>query len=152
MGGNLNFYRGEYSEMIDYLDNLSTTMTKETDLGHNYTPDVDHDQFLDLEDIGVLCVVIAKKDDEIVGFVISSIQNDIFFKEIKIAIGLFYYLDKDCRGNGNGFNLLKFNDDEFRRGGAKRAIMSRKIHIPNEKAFEKLGYTKIETNHEKYYD
>ena len=138
--------------MIDYLDNLSTTMTKETDLGHSYTPEVDHDQFLAMDDIGVLYVITARKDNDIVGFVIAAIQNDIFFKSIKTAYCLFYYMDKKCRGNGNGFNLFKFADDEFRNSGAKRGFMSRKIHINNENLFSKLGYNHIESNYEKYYE
>ena len=153
MGSNLiSVQREEYGDVIDYLNNLSTTMTKETDLGHSYTPDVDHDQFLDLEDLGLLHVVTARKDNEIVGFHISTIQNDIFYKTVKIAVVLFYYLDKKCRGNGGGFKLFEFADNEFKNIGAERAVMSRKVHINNEKLFTKLGYNLIEANYEKYYD
>ena len=144
--------REKYSDVIDYLNALSTVMTKETDIGHSYTPDVDHDQFLSMEDIGLLCVITARKDDDIVGFHISSIQNDIFYKSIKTAFVLFYFLDKNHRGNGNGLKMFKFADDEFKRKGAERAFMSRKIHINNEKLFAELGYTKIESNYEKYYE
>ena len=148
----LTINREKYSDVIDYLDNLSTTMTKETDLGHSYTPDVDHEQFLTLEDVGYLCVITARKDGEIVGFHISTIQNDIFFKTVKIAVVLFYYLEKKHRGNGNGLKLFEFADNEFKNCGAKRTIMSRKVHINNEKLFAKLGYNLIESNYEKYYE
>ena len=148
----ISVQREEYSGVIDYLDNLSTTMTKETDLGHSYTPDVDHDQFLDLEDMGLLHVVTARKDGEIVGFHISTIQNDIFYKTKKTAFVLFYYLDKKYRGNGNGLKLFEFADNEFKNIGVQRALMSRKVHINNEKLFTKLSYNLIESNYEKYYE
>lgn len=148
----MNVQRENYDVMVDYLDNLSTTMTKETDLGHSYKPEVDHDQFFGMEELGMLCVITARKDKDIKGFVIASIHNDIFFKSIKTAYGLFYYLDKSCRGNGNGFKLIKYADDEFKNSGAKRAFMSRKIHINNEKIFIELGYNHIEANYEKNYE
>ena len=147
----LEFKRETYNDVVDYLENLSTTMTDETDLGHDYVPDLDHEQFYALEDMGNLCVITARKDGEIVGFVIATIQNDIFFKTKRTAFGLFYYLNKDCRGNGNGFHLMKFADDEFKRSGAVRAVMTRKLHINNEKVFTKLGYNPIEAVNEKYY-
>ena len=146
------FQRENYSDVINYLDELSTTMTKETDLGHSYTPNVDHDQFLTLDELGLLCVITARKYGEIVGFHIATIQNDIFYKDIKLAVVLFYYLEKEYRGNGNGFKLFEFADNEFKRVGAKRAVMSRKVHINNEKIFHKLGYNLIESSYEKYYD
>lgn len=147
----IEFRREKYGDVVDYLENLSTTMTEETDLGHSYTPELDHDQFLGMEDFGVLCVITARKDGDIVGFHISTIQPDIFFRTKKTAYVLFYYMDKECRGNGNGFKLFKFADDEFKSSGAQRAFMSRKIHINNEKIFNELGYNHIEANYEKYY-
>lgn len=151
MGVGLIVNRENYSDVIDYLDNLSTTMTKETDLGHSYTPNVDHDQFLGLEDLGFLCVVVAREDGEIVGFHITTIQPDIFFKDKKTAFVMFYYLEKQCRGNGNGLKMFEFADNEFKNSGVERAVMSRKIHIKNERIFDALGYNHIEANYEKYY-
>ena len=148
----ISIQREEYKDVIDYLNSLSTTMTRETDLGHSYTPDVDHDQFLDLEDLGLLYVITARKDGEIVGFHISTIQNDIFYKTKKTAFVLFYYLDKKYRGNGNGLKLFEFADNEFKNIGVQRALMSRKVHINNEKLFTKLSYNLIESNYEKYYE
>ena len=144
--------REKYSDAINYIDNISSALSEEVDLGHSYAPDLDHDQFFAMEEIGSLCVVTAKKDGEIVGFHISSIQNDIFFKTKKTAYVLFYFLDKNCRGNGNGLKLFEFADNEFKKEGADRAFMSRKTHINNEKLFTKLGYNLIESNYEKYYD
>lgn len=148
----MKIQREKYSDVINYLDNLSTTMTEETDLGHSYTPDVDHEQFIIIEESGMLHVVTAREGDEIVGFHISSVQNDIFFKTVKTAFVMFYYLEKEHRGNGNGLKLFEFADNEFKKDGAVRAVMSRKTHINNEKLFTKLGYNLIESNYEKYYD
>jgi hypothetical protein len=150
--GMISVQREEYSDVINYLNDLSTTMTSEVDIGHSYIPEVDHDQFLGIEDLGMLCVITARKDGDLVGFHISSIQNDIFYKSNKTAYVLFYFLDKKYRGNGNGLKMFKFADDEFKRNDAKRAFMSRKVHINNEKLFTTLGYKMIESNYEKYYE
>jgi GNAT superfamily N-acetyltransferase len=151
MGCRMNVQREKYDDVVDYLENLSTTMTRETDLGHSYAPEVDHDQFLGMEDMGMLCVVVARDDGDIIGFHISSIQPDIFYKSIKTAYVLFYYLDRKYRGSGNGLKMFEFADNEFKKEGAQRAFMSRKTHINNEKLFIKLGYNHIEANYEKYY-
>lgn len=148
----MKIQREKYSDVIGYIDSISGALSKEVDLGHSYEPDIDHDQFFTMEEMGFLCVVVARKDGEIVGFHISSIQNDIFFKAKKTAYVLFYFLDKKYRGNGNGLKLFEFADNEFKKDGAGRAFMSRKTHINNEKLFTKLGYNLIESNYEKYYD
>jgi len=120
----ISVQREEYSDVINYLDNLSTTMTRATDLVSSFRPDLDHYQFLALDVLGLLHFVSARKGDEIVGFHISTVQNDIFYKAVKIAVVLFYYLDKKCRGNGGGFKLFEFADNEFKNIGADRVVMS----------------------------
>lgn len=141
----------KYDDVVDYLDNLSTKMSKEVDLGHSYTPDLDHDQFRQIEDIGMLRVIIAESNGKTVGFHISTIQNDIFYKTNKTAYVLFYYFEKKYRGKGSGLKMFKFADDYFKENDVKRVFMSRKIHINNEKMFKKLGFNHIEANYEKYY-
>jgi len=142
----------KYVDIIDDMKDLLPLLSKEVDLGHSYEPDVDHEQIIAIEDMGVLHVVTARKDGELVGFHISTIQDDIFYKTKKTAFVLFYFLRKDFRGKGGGFKMFKFADDEFKNNGAKRAFMSRKTHIKNERMFDALGYNQIEANYEKYYE
>ncbi len=96
-------------------------------------------------------MVTARKNGELVGFHASTITNDIFYKDKKTAYVLMYFLKKEYRGNGAGFYMFAYADNLFKEENVDRSFMSRKIHINNEKMFFKLGYSKIESNYEKYY-
>ncbi len=148
----LNFNVEKYEDITEDLDRLFSIAVSEIVNDCPFKAEVDHEQFIQMDDIGLLQMVTARKNGELVGFHASTITNDIFYKGKKTAYVLMYFLTKEHRGNGAGFYMFKCADDLFKEKKIDRSFMSRKIHIDNEKMFTKLGYTKIESNYEKYYD
>jgi len=141
----------KYEDITDDIDGLYNDAVDEILVGCPFKHEVDHDQFIALDNAGLLQLVTARDDGKLVGFHATSILNDIFYKDKKTAFVLMYYLSKPYRGGG-GFKMFKYADDLFKHKNVDRSFMSRKIHLDNEGLFKRLGYTKIEANYEKYYD
>lgn len=138
-----------YEDILCELKDLLPSFFKEVDIyPENPTPNINHDELINLDDLGVLQVVTSRAD-KLVGFHISIIRNDLFYQHIKMGYVLFYYLLPDYRGNGNGTSMFEYADQCFKDEDVERVFMSRKIYIDNSKLFKNLGYTQFEANYTK---
>lgn len=142
----------KYEDIIPEISRLYDVAVNEVVIDCPYQADVDHEQFVNLDKIGLLRVVTVRSDGELVGFHISTITSDIFYKDKKTSYVMHYYLLKEHRGGGKGLKMFEHIETLNKSNGIDRSFMSRKIHINNEKLFNCLGYKKIESNYEKYYD
>ena len=140
----------KYRDIIEELKEIYIPFFKEVDIyPESPRPNVDHDQFIALENINGLQLVTTRESGKLVGFHISSVITDIFYKHILTGYVLCYYLLPEFRGNGNGTRMFAFADESFKKSGVERVFMSRKIYIPNEPLFLKLGYTQLESGYTK---
>ncbi len=117
-----------------------------------FEADVNHDDFINMDNMGILRVITARKDNKLIGFHVSMITNDMFYRDKKTAYVMHYYLMKEHRGNGRGLKMFEYAENLNKKDDIDRSFMSRKTHINNEKMFSALGYNKIEINYEKYYE
>ncbi|MEE8207874.1 MAG: GNAT family N-acetyltransferase [Nitrosomonadaceae bacterium] len=147
----MNFNIEAYSDLVDDLDKLYAIAVEEILVDCPLKHEVDHKQFIDMDEMGLLQIITAREDGELVGFHISTIANDIFYKGKKTAFVMLYFMKKENRGGGNALSMFEYADKVFKGSNIDRAFMSRKIHLNNEKLFDKLGFNQIESNYEKYY-
>ena len=145
------FAQEKYIDIIEELKNLYLVMEDEV-VDCPYKADVNHDQIINMQEAGLLQVITARKDGDLVGFHITMITNDIFYKDKKTAYVLYYFLLKQHRGGGKGLKMFEYAENLFKENEVSRTFMSRKIHINNEKLFISLGYNHTEANYEKYYE
>lgn len=140
-----------YHDIVGGFTKLLPEFFEEVDIyPENPIPNLDHAQFKAMDESGSLLFVCAMNGSKLVGFHITYITPDIFYKHIKTAYVLCYFLKKENRGNGNGTKMFEFADKMIRSTNAERIFMSRKIYMPNEKIFNKLGYTHVESGYTKY--
>ncbi len=151
MGGDMIFSEENYADIIEELKDLYLVMEDEV-VDCPYKADVNHDQLIDMQESGLLQIITARKDNDLVGFHITMITNDLFYKDKKTAYVLYYFLLKQHRGGGRGLKMFEYAENLFKENKVSRTFMSRKIHIKNEKLFNALGYNQIEANYEKYYE
>jgi len=139
----------KYADILDEFKLIIPDFVKEVDTyPENPKLNVDHEQIIELDEMGLLQVVTARTD-KLVGIHVAMVKADVFYKHILTAFVLFYYLTPECRSGGKGLKMFEFADKSFKDAGAERIFVSRKIYIPNEKMFNKLGYTHIEANYTK---
>ena len=140
----------KYEDILPELKEIYIPFFKEVDIyPEKPEPNVDHWQFIALDEANSLQLVTAREDGKLVGFHISSIQKDIFYQHITTGYVLCYYLLPEYRGNGNGTKMFVYADESFKKRGVERIFMSRKIYIDNEKLFENLGYRQLEAGYTK---
>ena len=132
------------------MDAILHTLAEEVDL-YPEAPElnVDHDQFITLDEADMLVLVTLRDKGKLLGFHLTMLMSDIFYKHILTGYVSCYFLDKGARGRGVGARMFEYADDVLKDKGAKRVFMSRKIYINNEALFDKLGYTQIESNYTK---
>lgn len=140
-----------YNKLIDDIDRLYSIAVDEVVIGCPFKHQIDHDQFIGMDDAGILRTVAARDNDDLVGVHVSIITNDVFYKDKKTSFVSDYFLLKKYRGGGAGLKMFQFIEDDNIKRNIDRSFMSRKIHISNEKLFDALGYNHIEANYEKYY-
>jgi len=140
----------KYTDIINELKEIYIPFFKEVDIyPESPEPNVDHDQFITLENANGLQLVTARESGKLVGFHISFVVKDIFYKHILTGYVMCYYMLPEYRGNGNGTKMFAFADERFKDRGVERIFMSRKIYMPNEKMFESLGYRQVESGYTK---
>lgn len=142
----------KYKDIIPEISALYDIAVNEVVIKCPFKVDVDHGQFVDMDEIGLLRVITARANKKLVGFHISTVTSDIFYKGKKTAYVMHYYLMKEHRGNGRGLRMFEYVEELNKKDNIDRSFMSRKIHINNGKMFDALGYNQIESNYEKYYE
>lgn len=146
----MDFTTHKYIDVQADVERLCLAGYKEVDnYPGNPKPNLDHAEFIHLDNLGMLQVVIAEDENGIHGFHISMVKYDIFYKDVLTSYVLFYYLLPEYRGNGNGTKLFEYAEELFDEQKVKRSFLSRKIYIPNENVLTKLDYTHIEAGYSK---
>jgi len=145
--GEIVYQEEKYTTLIEELDILLPSLYAEVDrYPEQPIPNIDHKRISSVPD---LQVITYRDGGTLVGFHISALMMDIFYKDIYTAMVLLYYVLPDNRGKGKGKGMFVCAEDEFKEKGVERIFMSRKIFIPNERLFDDLGYTQIEANYTK---
>ncbi len=148
----MDFSVEEYAGLTGEIDRLCAEAVDEVVVGCKFNYEIDHSQFINMDSIGLLRLITARSNGKLVGFHVSTITDDIFYKGKKTAFVLFYLLDKNFRGKGQGIKMFDYAEKLNIENDVDRCFMSRKVHLDNEKMFLSLGYINIEANYEKYYE
>lgn len=147
----MNFSIEKYKDILDDIIGIVPEFQKEICIYPEApTPNLDHDQIIGLESLGLLQVTTARGKSGLVGIHVAIVAPDMFYKPILMAYVIWYYVKPEDRGKGHGLSLFSFADKQLKQRGAERLFITRKIHMPNENLFKKLDYPQIECGHTKY--
>lgn len=140
-----------YAIILNDIKEIVPEFMKEVDIyPESPKPNLDHDQFIDLEEQNVLQVTTARLNEQLMGIHVAAVMPDIFYKHILTAYVLWYYIKPEGRGSGQGKKMFTFAEDQFKKKNVERVFMTRKIYMPNENLFKKLKFTHIESGYTKY--
>lgn len=141
----------KYKDILSDIKDIVPKFMKEVDIyPERPEPNFDHDQFIALDNEGQLQVATIREKSELIGIHVACLMPDIFYKHILTAYVMWYYVKPEARGKGVGAEFFGFTDRHLEEKGAERIFMSRKIYIPNEKLFDRLGYTHFEAAYTKH--
>lgn len=138
----------KYSDILKEIEALLPMFFEEVDkYPHSPKPDIDHDALLDMEMSNSLQVITTRRKEDLVGFHISLIMPDLFYKGTNKGYVAFYYLLPEYRGEGRGTGMFSFADKKFNEKEVEMVYMSHKSYIDCSKMFKSLGYVPFEQNY-----
>ena len=107
-----------------------------------YAPD--WERYKQVAEAGVLHIVTARKDGELVGYLVSMISPGMHYKLTNYAVNDIIYLHPDHRGGRTAFRMFKFAIEEFKKMGVSIFTVHMKTDAPFERLCEALGMQKQE--------
>lgn len=143
---------------IETLDNILEEMKpilllhwEEVALYKDKIPlDPDYDEYLHLNEIGMLRVATARDGDKMVGYFLSMISPHLHYQQDVYAVNDILYLDESYRGGDIALGMFKFAEQDLKEQGVSVLIISMKTAKPFDSLCEALGHTCVERTYSKY--
>jgi len=146
----LTFQKEDYVDLVGEIDQIAPAISYEVDIYPEAAqPNIDHKKLIILGS-SILVVTARDEDGVLRGLTVSFITKDTLFKHILTSYSVFYYLDPEYRGSGNGFKLFQTTEKWYDKFGVQRSFLPRKLHIDSRELFNKLDYVPVEVNYTKY--
>lgn len=123
------------------------------EVGQNKTkmqlnPDIERLDLLNQK--GMLHIVTARKNSELVGYHASVIDTLIHYKHILAGVSDLYWLREDCRKGSTGIRLFQYVEHTLKGRGVQILYDTTKLYLDHGKIFEHLGYRAIERKYSKW--
>lgn len=111
-------------------------------------PDI---SYLDeMERLGKLHIVVARKDGEIVGYHASIITTLVHYKNILAGMSDLYWIRKDCRNGKAPIKLFQEVEKTLKARGVQVLYDATKLYLDHDRLFQYLGYKPIERRYSKW--
>lgn len=102
---------------------------------------MDNPKYEQLDDLGLLHVVVVRSDGEIVGYYMAFMMVHPHYKDAGLmAVTDVYYLLPEFRTGGTGARLFAFVESSMKERGVTKAYLSCKIHQDHSELFVKMGW------------
>lgn len=103
--------------------------------------DIDVEGYQRLEDLGILMILTARADGELIGYVLSFLMPHLHYKSSgPMCMTDMYYVRPEFRHGVGALMFLRW-ERELKQRGIKKAITSTKVHQDHSQLFLKLGWT-----------
>lgn len=115
---------------------------KELALNQDEVPlDIDVEGYERLEQLGILMILTARADGELIGYVLSFLMPHLHYKSSgPMCVTDMYYVAPEFR-HGVGAIMFQAWERELKKRGIKKAVTSCKVHQDHSPLFFKLGWT-----------
>jgi GNAT superfamily N-acetyltransferase len=140
----ITYQEEKYLTCLDELKQLYPEHYEELSVTKTYNLDPDYEVYQKLADAGILKLVTARNDNELIGYIMFIITPHLHYKTCITAAEDIYFLKKEYRKGRIGIRLFQFAEQYLKNINVNRIIYGTKIHLDNSKLFEYLGYTHFE--------
>jgi hypothetical protein len=125
--------------LIEIADQLPAIFVRYGNEHANAPLDVDWQTMFRMSATGMLRLVVARHNKQLVGFCLNLLTRPIMYKSTLYGTTVATWLDKPYRYGLNGYKLLKTNRDLLESWGCQRMfIATDKERLGT--VFERLGY------------
>lgn len=106
-----------------------------------FKPDLDHERYLKMDELGMMHVVTARDEEKLVGYIICFVMPHFHYKSSGLtALADMYYVLHPYRKGGLGARMFKEMERGLKARGVIRAHMSCKAHEDHTKLFQAMGW------------
>ena len=106
--------------------------------------DFDWELYTNLQALGKIMFTTVRDDGQLVGYHCALVSNHMHYKTTLHGIVDFLWIHPKFRRGFIGINLLKFVEDELRKRGVRKVIMSSKNKLDTSALLQRLGYNYTE--------
>lgn len=110
----------------------------------------DFDKYLLLDSLGMLHILTARDEGELVGYFISFIQPNMHYKAELFAINDILYIKPEHRKGTVGYRLFKNAEASLKEIGVDVIVVHTKVNNDFKPLMDKLEYERIEYSYSKY--
>jgi GNAT superfamily N-acetyltransferase len=106
-----------------------------------FRAECDEEKYATLDRVGLLHVVTARKDDQVIGYFVVLVQPNPHYKDAGLmAFTDMYYLAPAHRKGLLGLQLFSFMERSLKRRGVVKFYTSHKLHRSRASMFALLGF------------
>lgn len=136
------------SEIFDEITPLFPTHHEELALNQDIIDlDPDYGRYFKMEEEGTLVIFTIRELGVIVGYYVGFIVASIHNKKHLTCYTDIFFIHPDCRGMGAGNTLFDFSEQQLRKRGIARWLVTSKDHQDSGPFLTKKGFIPIETVH-----
>jgi len=136
----ITYQEEPYSDCIEELKKIYPEHYEELAVSKEFPLEMDYETYDFLEKKGRISIITARKDLELIGYIIFFISNHLHYKSCVVAHEDIYYLKKPYRKGRIGIKLFQYAEQAMREKKINRIVYGTKVYLDNSKLFEYLGY------------
>jgi len=136
----ITYQEEAYSKCIDELKAIYPEHYEELAVTKEFPLEMDYETYDLLDKNGRISIITARKDLELIGYIIFFISRHLHYKSCVVAHEDIYYLKKPYRKGRIGIKLFQYAEQAMREKKIDRIVYGTKVYLDNSKLFEYLGY------------
>lgn len=110
----------------------------------------DYDKYLSLEELGIIHLVTAREEGEIVGYHLSLVSPNLHYSDHLYAVNDIVFLKEELRKTKTGLEMFKYAEDTLKEKGVSVLTVHMKTKQPFDSLCEGLSYDYAERLYTKY--
>ena len=137
----LSYHDVDGLKFLEELEPLFPVHYEELCVTKDFPLAPDYETYERLAQAGMLRCIVCRMDEELIGYIVFTIQPHLHYKTCKTAFEDVYYIKKEYRRGRTGIKLFQYAEKVLKEiCGVNRIIMHTKVHMDNSRLFEYLGY------------
>ena len=106
--------------------------------------DPDIEAYENMQDTGMLHIVVARSVGEVVGYHITIVRPHLHYKESLSGIADVYYLKPEHRQGMTAIKMFKFVESTLKARGVQKLFTGTKLSLDMGPIFERMGWVEQE--------
>lgn len=137
----LKIEEGSYKDALFKTELLNEHWEELVSKKHLFKVNGDYERYDLLEKNGALITILAKENDEVVGYSVNILSPHLHYKDTLVCYNDLLFVSKDKRNSPLGIKLIKYTEELAKERGAQVMLWHAKQDTPLSKILPRMGNT-----------